>query len=85
MSSRRPLVLLVLGLWLLLGPIAMAFASYEGMCEAPCGLLFAMRPPVASVTLLEPGRYLAPPARPGLPGTPSRVLEPPPKSALLSA
>ena len=78
-------MLLVLGLWVLLGPIAMAFASCEGMCGAPCGLLSAMLPPVASVTLLEPGRDLAAPARAGLPGTPSRVLEPPPKSALLSA
>jgi hypothetical protein len=85
MSSRRPLVLLVLGLWVLLGPIAMAFASCEGMCEAPCGLLFAMRPPVASVTLLEPGRDLAPPERPGLPAPPGQVLEPPPKSPSLSA
>lgn len=32
MSSKRPLVLLVLGLWVLLGPIALAFASCEGMC-----------------------------------------------------
>lgn len=78
-------MLLVLGLWVLLGPIAMAFASCEGMREAPCGLLSAMLPPVASVTLLEPGRDFAPPARPGLPAPSGHVLEPPPKSLSLSA
>lgn len=85
MSLTRPVALLVLGLWVLLGPIAMAFASSEGMCEGSCGALSAMLNPVASGTLLEPGRDLAPPARPGLPGTPSLVLEPPPKPFLLSA
>jgi hypothetical protein len=85
MSLTRPLVLLVLGLWVLLGPIAMAFASCEGMCEAPCGTLCAMLSPVASVTLLEPGRDLATPARPGLPAPSGQVLEPPPKSPSLSA
>ena len=82
---RRPLVLLVLGLWILLGPIAMAFQDCDGMCEGPCGVLSAVPSAVPNGTMLAPVRELALPARPGLPGTLSRVLEPPPKSLLLSA
>ena len=85
MTSRRPLVLLVLGLWILLGPIAMAFQDCDGMCEGPCGVLSAISSAVPNGTKLEPVRELAPPARPGLPGILSLVLEPPPKSFLLSA
>ena len=85
MAQGRPLVLLVLGLWVLLGPIAMAFQDCDGVCEAPCGTLCAVASAAPDETLLEPARDPAPPARPGLPGASSRVLEPPPKSFPLSA
>ena len=78
-------MLLVLGLWILLGPIAMAFQDCDGMCEGPCGALSAVPSAVPNGMMLEPVRDLALPARPGLPGTLSRVLEPPPKSVPLSA
>ena len=78
-------MLLVLGLWVLLGPIAMAFQDCDGMCEGPCGVLSAIPSAVPNGTTLEPMRDLALPARPGLPGTLSRVLDPPPKPFLLSA
>ena len=78
-------MLLVLGLWVLLGPIAMAFQDCDGLCEGPCGVLSAIPSATPSETLLEPARGPALPARPGLPGASSRVLEPPPKSFPLSA
>ena len=78
-------MLLVLGLWVLLGPVAMAFQDCEGMCEGPCGVLPAIPSAVPNGTMLDPMRDLALPARPCLPGTLSRILDPPPKSFLLSA
>lgn len=78
-------MLLVLGLWVLLGPIAIAFQDCDGVCEAPCGALCAIASAAPHETLLEPARDLARPARPGLPGPSSRVLEPPPKFLPLSA
>ncbi len=40
MTHRRVVALLVLAVWVLLGPVAMAFAgcaTMGAMCEGPCG------------------------------------------------
>lgn len=78
-------MLLVLGLWVLLGPIAVAFQDCDGVCEAPCGAPCAIASAAPHEILLEPARDFALSARPGLPGASSRVLEPPPKFLPLSA
>jgi hypothetical protein len=82
-------VLIVLAAWILLGPIGMAFdncAAMMALCDGgPCGV-------VAAVTLATP--VLAPPSTVTSTGstTPEllpvvivRPLDPPPKSAPLSA
>lgn len=46
------LTVTVLVAWVLLGPVAMAFAACEGMCDGPCGTLVYGLP--ASVTLTAP-------------------------------
>ena len=86
MISRR-VALTIVAVWLLLGPVAMAFDACEGMgamCEAPCGLpSCAVTPPSLSaapplVALLE-----------SYPGSAAltlfpRVPDPPPESRSLS-
>ena len=81
-------VLVAVVLWGLSAPLAMASnncVAMGAMCEGPCGALSAIPSAVPNGTMLEPARDLALPARPGLPGTLSRVLEPPPKSVPLVA
>jgi len=46
------LTVTVLVAWVLLGPVAMAFAACEGMCDGPCGTLTYGLP--APVTLTAP-------------------------------
>ncbi len=89
MTSRRVLTLLVLGLWLLLGPVSMAFDGClvmgalcdGGPCGASCNASFA---PAQAVDL-EPIAYLD--SQPGLqlPANTLTALEPPPKSLHLLA
>jgi hypothetical protein len=88
MKSRHVFTLLVLGLWLFLGPVAMAFDGcliMGAMCEAgPCGASsdtsFAPAPPIG----LEPVAYLDAQPRAQLPADTLTALDPPPK-LLLSA
>jgi len=88
MRSRRILTLLVLGLWLFLGPVSMAFDGclvMGAICEGgPCGASsdtsFAPAPPIG----LEPVAYLDAQPRAQLPAGTLTALDPPPKS-LLSA
>ena len=84
MNSRRVLTLLVLGLWLLLGPVSMAFDGClvmgalcdGGPCGASCNASFAPAPAVD----LEPIAYLDPQPGLHLPANTLTALEPPPKS-----
>ena len=86
----RPLLsVLILVLWLVSGPVAMAFdgcAMMGAMCEAPCGVLsYIVAPTVSNIAAPQPLAYLESrstqqPARISAP-----PLTPPPKSALLPA
>jgi hypothetical protein len=82
-------VVLTLTLWVVSGPIGMAFdgcAMMGAMCEAPCGISSYIAGPVAtSLAGLKPLAYLASSsaARPLL--VSASPLTPPPKSALRSA
>ena len=82
MRPRRPLILLVLAAWVLLGPVAMAFDGC-GMCDEGCvlsGIPVSLETSsalrlVADIVPLSPDRVVA---------VTLKTLEPPPKS-LLSA
>jgi len=90
---RRPdtrlVIVLVLAVWVLCGPVGMAFNGcilMGGMCEAVCGIASSISGrALAGGVLLAPIAYLAPgsgaPVASVVPTPPS----PPPKLALLSA
>jgi len=86
----RPLLIVItLALWVVAGPVGMAFdgcATMSAMCEAPCGVLSYIVAPVAPVLAIRsPLAYLGSSfdERPTVLSV--RPLTPPPKSALLSA
>src|SRR5437763_14402185 len=97
-TGIRPLLsVLILVLWLVSGPVAMAFdgcAMMGAMCEAPCGVLsYIVAPTVTDVAALHPLAYLesrstqqppriSPPPRTPPPRSP---LPPPRLLAVLSA
>ena len=89
MSGKQALALLILTLWVLLGPIAMAFDGcllMGAMCDGgPCATssstVFAPAPLIG----LEPIGLLAQAPSPSLPPNSFASLEPPPKSPLLFA
>ena len=89
MSGKQALALAVLTLWVLLGPLAMAFDGcllMGTMCDGgPCAnassAVFAPAPLIG----LEPIGLLALPPSPGLPPNSFASLEPPPKSSHLPA
>jgi hypothetical protein len=87
LSRRRLITAMVLVLWVLLGPVGMAFSSCASMgvtCGAPCALSTCVMPtlpaqaplPVTSVQ----GEYSA-----YHPSTMVKVPTPPPKSLSVSA
>ena len=85
-----PLVVaLTLVLWVVSGPLGMAFdgcAMMGAMCEAPCGILsYIVAPAAPSLAILQPLTYLESPftEQPAVLGV--APLTPPPKSAPLSA
>jgi hypothetical protein len=86
---KRALSLAVLAVWVLAGPIAMAFsgcAMMGSMCEAPCGASSYISSPVPpGLMALQPESYLA--TRPTMqtPDAVSGRRKPPPKSALFFA
>ena len=84
MSSRSILTLIVLGLWLFLGPIAMAFDGcllMGTLCDGgPCGASSNVSFAPATAAALEPIAYLGTPPRTHLPAHTLAALEPPPKS-----
>lgn len=87
--ARLLMVAVTLALWLVSGPVGMAFdgcALMGVMCEAPCGALFYVVTPVGpDLAGLSPLFYLESPLgdRPLVLGL--RPPSPPPKFALLSA
>lgn len=86
---RPILIALTLTLWVVSGPIGMAFdgcAMMGAMCEAPCGISSYIAGPVAtSLARLQPLAYIASSsAAPPLLVSAS-PLTPPPKSTLRSA
>ena len=82
MRPRRPLILLMLAAWVLLGPIAMAFDGC-GMCDEGCVMsAIAAAPEISSVSLRVADAVPASPD--SVVAVALKTLEPPPKS-LLSA
>jgi len=88
MRSRRAIALCILAVWVLLGPIAMAFdgcAAMGAMCEGPCG--------ISSCAIFTPALSIAPApasslyvaADRHLPANALAALELPPKSLSYSA
>lgn len=91
MLSRRValVAVLTLALWIVSGPIAMAFdgcAMMGAMCEAPCGLSsYIVAPTIAGVAGLQPISYLDNRSTPRPTLLSPGPLTPPPKLSLLSA
>ena len=87
--ARPLLIALTLALWVIAGPVGMAFdgcAMMGAMCEAPCGVSsYIAGPVVTDLDGLQPLAYLgaASTARP--PVVNVSPLTPPPKSTLRSA
>ena len=84
MAAGRAPTLIVLALWVLVGPLAATFACAAAgmMCEGPCGVApcqveisrsVVVMPLVATLTVAVPGDS---------PTATLRVLEPPPKFVL---
>jgi hypothetical protein len=89
-SLVRPiLIALTLILWVVSGPIGMAFdgcAMMGAMCEAPCGISSYLAGPVTTgVTELQPLAHLAPSSTAHPRVVSVSPLTPPPKSTLRSA
>ena len=79
---HRPFIVLVLMAWLLLGPIAMAFAdcpAMMSMCEGPCGALTYVVYAPPRVTIPMAVTAVSPPATDTLPAVVVTALDPPPK------
>ena len=84
--TRRRLVGMVLVLWVLLGPIGMAFngCAMMGTCGAPCALTSCVMPSVfiqapLPVTFVQVGLFPSPPS------TLVKVPTPPPRSLFATA
>lgn len=88
MRSRRAIVLCILAVWVLVGPIAMAFdgcAAMGAMCEGPCGISScAIFSPTLSI-VAAPGPSLDVAVDGHLPASAVAALEPPPKPLSHSA
>ena len=90
MSSRGTIVvILVLAAWVLLAPIAMAFAGCAvmgGICDGPCGIssCAAISTPTMSSAPAPASSFAIAPER-HLPANTAAGLDHPPKSFLLSA
>ena len=89
MSGQKALAVAILTLWVLLGPIAMAFDGcllMGTMCDGgPCANVSSTVFAPAPLIGLHPLEVLAPALSSGLPPNSFSSLEPPPKSPLLSA
>ena len=84
MGLRGVLVLIVLALWLFLGPISMAFDGcllMGALCDGgPCGASSDRSFAPASAIGLGPSAYLDTPPGTHLPASTFAALDPPPKS-----
>ena len=93
LTMRRPvrplMIALTLAIWLVSGPVGMAFdgcAMMGAMCEAPCGAMLQIVMPAApNLVGLSPVSYLDSPLDERPVVLSLRPPSPPPKSALLSA
>jgi len=89
MSGKKALALAVLTLWVVLGPIAMAFDGcllMGTLCDGgPCANCSSTVFVPAPLISLGPVGVLAPASSPSLPPNSFSSLEPPPKSPLLPA
>jgi hypothetical protein len=93
LAMRRPkralLIALTLALWLVSGPVGMAFdgcAMMGTMCEAPCGISSYIVAPISPGLVAIPSATSLPEgAARQLALTPANPLDPPPKSPLRSA
>ena len=88
MTQRRLATVVFLALWVLLGPIAMAFdgcAAMGAMCEVPCGIPSCLSLLPAPLLGLAPIAYLDALPRAELPTNTLTALEPPPKSSVPAA
>ena len=87
--ARPILIALTLALWVVSGPIGMAFdgcAMMGSMCEAPCGISsYIAGPVVTGLSGLQPLAYLATLPTTQSPLATASPLTPPPKSSLRSA
>ena len=86
----RPLLIAItLALWVVAGPVGMAFdgcAMMGAMCEAPCGVLSYIVAPAATDLAVRSPLFSLGSSFDEWPAALSiRPLTPPPKSALLSA
>jgi hypothetical protein len=83
------MIVITLAVWLISGPVGMAFdgcAMMGAMCEAPCGAMFQIVTPAApDLVSLSPASYLDSPLDERPVVLSLRPPAPPPKSALLSA
>jgi len=83
------MIAITLAIWLVSGPVGMAFdgcAMMGAMCEAPCGaMLQIVTPPAPGLVGLSPLSYLDSPLDERPVVVSPRPPSPPPKSAHLSA
>jgi hypothetical protein len=83
------MIAITLAIWLVSGPVGMAFdgcSMMGAMCEAPCGAMFHIVTPAApDLVGLSPASYLDSPLDERPVALSLRPPSPPPKSALLSA
>src|SRR5262249_53743232 len=87
--ARPMMIAITLVIWLVSGPVGMAFdgcAMMGAMCEAPCGAMFQIVTPAApDLAGLSLASYLDSPLDERAVVLSLRPPSPPPKSALLSA
>ena len=84
LSRRRWVTVTILVLWVLLGPIAIAFGGCLAMadCEALCGVLPGLAPAQVAVALAAASRSIRWASLLVPPSLAPAVLEPPPRRAL---
>ena len=89
MRRRQVLALAILLLWVVLGPIGMAFDSCAAMmalCDGgPCGVVAAVTEAHPMLGVPEPSAVVELPVHAPIPAVAVRALEPPPKSLPRSA
>jgi hypothetical protein len=88
MARHRILTVIVLALWVFLGPVAMAFGGcflMGAMCDGPCGTSSLTSFVPAPATGPEPMAYLETRLQSRLPDTALAAAEPPPKHSAVAS